>query len=134
MSTCLIHLVFISGLMACGSTYPCPLCVAKKNLLDKIGDPRLWSDIIQYCERWLTEGGEEEDTRKDYFCCHHQPCLGPTTATEVSQMVVPPPLHMELLLNVQLKNLYHRWNGMALWLKSIKVNHVAYHGGNELGK
>ena len=120
--------------MACGSTYPCPLCVARKGLLDKVGDPRLWSEIIQYCERWLTEGGEEEDTRKDYFCCHHQPAIGPTTATPVSRMVVPPPLHMELLLNVQLKNLYLRWQGMGQWMKSIRVNHVAYHGGNELGK
>ena len=41
---------------------------------------------------------------------------------------------MELLLNVQLKNLYNRWEGMAVWMKSIRVDHVRYNGGKELGK
>ena len=120
--------------MANGSTYPCPLCTARKGLLTKVGDPRIWSEIIELCEKWLTEGNEEEDTRKEYFCCHHVPCLGPTTATRVSLKIVPPPLHMELGLNVQLENLYKRWDGMAQWMKAIRVNHVAYHGGYELGK
>ena len=57
--------------MACGSTYPCPLCYAKKGLLRDIGDPRLWSEIISLCEQWM---------------------------------------------------------------KSIRVDHVRYHGGKELGK
>ena len=120
--------------MACGTTYPCPFCVARKGSLDKLGDPRSWSDIITMCDRWMTEGGEDEDTRKDFFCCHNQPLIGPTTDTMVSKSVVPPPLHIELGLNKQLKFLFKRWEGMASWMKSINVDHVAYNGGNELGK
>ena len=77
--------------MTCGSTYPCPLCYAKKGLLREIGDPRLWSEIISLCEQWMMEGGEREGTRKDFMCCHHMPTLGPSTATKVSNFVVPPP-------------------------------------------
>ena len=55
-----------------------------------IGDPRLWSEIISLCEQWMTEGGELECTKKDYKCCHHMPTLGPSTATKVSEFLVPP--------------------------------------------
>ena len=120
--------------MTCGSTYPCPLCYARKGLLRDVGDPRHWSEIISLCEQWMTEGGELEATRKNYKCCHAMPTLGPSTDTKVSICVVPPPLHMELCLNTQLKKLYNLWEGMADWMKSIHVDHVRYHGGKELGK
>ena len=52
-----------SGLMANVSTYQCPLCYAKQGFLDKVGDKRLRLEIITLCERWLTEGGNEENKK-----------------------------------------------------------------------
>ena len=58
----------------------------------------------------------------------------PINCHQGQRVLGPPPLHLELLLNNQLKNLYDRWEGMAAWMKSIRVDHVRYNGGKELGK
>ena len=71
-----------------------------------VGDNHIMWKVVDRGRQWREQ--------KDFFCCH-QPCLGPTTATRVSRMGVPPPLNMELLLNVQLKSLYKRWEGMSQW-------------------
>ena len=124
----------LSGLMTCSSTYPCPLCRARKGILDQVGDPRTWAEIISFCEAWLNEGGEDPDRRKEYGCCHNMPIIGPTTPTPVSSKVVPPPLHIELSMNRPLKKLSEMWEELHLWLKSINVEEFPYHGGGELGK
>ena len=119
--------------MACSSTFPCPLCRARSGLLDQVGDPRTWAEIISFCEAWLSDG-EDPDRRKLFGCCHKMPIIGPTSPTPVSNKVVPPPLHIELSMNKPLKRLMELWDELHLWLKSINVEEFPYHGGNELGK
>ena len=118
--------------MACSSTFPCPLCRARSGLLDQVGDPRTWAEIISFCEAWLSDG-EDPDRRKLFGCCHKMPIIGPTSPTPVSNKVVPPPLHIELSMNKPLKRLMELWDELHLWLKSINVEEFPYHGGNELG-
>ena len=124
----------LSGLMACSSTFPCPLCLARQGILDQVGDPRTWAQIIAFCEAWLIEGGDDPDRRKEFGCCHNMPIIGPATPTPVSSKIVPPPLHLELSMNKPLKKLSKMWGELHLWLKSINVEEFPYHGGNELGK
>ena len=126
--------LFDIGLMTCSSTYPCPVCLAKKGLLEQTGDQRTWEQIIMFCHRWRTETDENEQQRKDYFCCHNMPIIGGTENTSVLDKIVPPPLHITLGLNKPLKTLYKMWPGLADWFKSINVDHCAYHGGKDFGK
>lgn len=120
--------------MTCSSTYPCPLCLARAGLLEQTGDPRTWAQIIAFCTGWLTQGNEHPDTRRNYGCCHHMPIIGPANNSLVSDMIVPPSLHLELSMNKPLKNLADRWTDLNLWFKSINVEQFPYNGGNELGE
>ena len=119
--------------MTCSSTYPCPLCLARKGLLGQTGDARTWEEVITLCEQWRLETGEDPDERKNYGCCHNVPLLGPTSNTRIIEKVVPPPLHITLGLNNPLRILAEKWGGLGDWLKSIHVDYIAYHGGKDLG-
>ena len=113
--------------MNCSSTYPCPLCLARKGLLGQTGDERTWEEVITMCERWRLETGEDPAERKNYGCCHNVPLLGPTTNTSIIEKVVPPPLHITIGLNNPLKILSMKWDGLSDCFKSIHIDYCAYH-------
>ena len=72
--------------MTCSSTYPCPLCLAKKGLLNQTGVARTWEEIITLSERWRLETGEDPAERKNYGCCHNVPLLGLPLSTSLSAL------------------------------------------------
>ena len=123
------------GLMNHSSCHPCPWCDVHKDHLNKKGNARTLSSLMNLFWAFF-EARCDKDEAKNYGNVIHPPMLNEEQQddTPVIQILPPPELHlMTGPTNTMFKGLESVWPENETWTKSCNVKKTDYHGGQFTG-